>query len=252
MKIPGSSGMWGLSIPPAMLKPRPELPCRESNTVSFPCREGLLPAFPKPFSPSAAGRGVGALTASVVPQGARLRGQRDARPEGRPALISRGARCSSTEHRPDGAGEWEPPRTSLAAASPPRDSEAGGELGEEGVVLGGENLPLLAVPQEETPMLQPARSSGACASHQHPTPAPLPPGMQPQHGANPGTSSADAKICRIGWRGLSGWSGGLQFCLLFLTDMLGASLEFHPAEVCLRGKAGAVPRLQPHPSSIPG
>lgn len=27
MKIPGSSGMWGLSIPPAMLKPRPELPC---------------------------------------------------------------------------------------------------------------------------------------------------------------------------------------------------------------------------------
>lgn len=26
MKIPGSSGMWGLSIPPAMLKPRPEFP----------------------------------------------------------------------------------------------------------------------------------------------------------------------------------------------------------------------------------
>lgn len=28
MNIPGSSGMWGLSIPPAMLKPRPEFPCR--------------------------------------------------------------------------------------------------------------------------------------------------------------------------------------------------------------------------------
>ena len=110
-------------------------------------------------------------------------------------LISRGAWYSSTEQRTDGAGEWEPPRTSLTAASPPRDSEAVCELGEEGVVLGGENLPLLAAPQEETPMLQPARSSGACASHQHPTPAPL---MQPPHGANPVTSSADAKICRIG------------------------------------------------------
>lgn len=29
MKIPGSSGTWGLSMPPAMLKPRPELPCGE-------------------------------------------------------------------------------------------------------------------------------------------------------------------------------------------------------------------------------
>lgn len=29
MKIPGSSGMWGLSIPPAMLKPRPEFPCTQ-------------------------------------------------------------------------------------------------------------------------------------------------------------------------------------------------------------------------------
>lgn len=27
IKIPGSSGMWGLSIPPAMLKPKPEFPC---------------------------------------------------------------------------------------------------------------------------------------------------------------------------------------------------------------------------------
>lgn len=47
---------------------------------------------------------------------------------------------------------------------------------------------------------------GLCQSP-HPTPAPLHPGMQPRHRANPGTSSADAKICRIGWRGLSGWSG---------------------------------------------
>lgn len=51
------------------------------------------------------------------------------------------------------------------------------KLGEEGVVLGGENLPLLAAPQEETPMLQPTRSSRACASHQHPTRTPLHPGM---------------------------------------------------------------------------
>lgn len=29
MKIPGSSGMWGLSIPPAMLKPKPEFPCTQ-------------------------------------------------------------------------------------------------------------------------------------------------------------------------------------------------------------------------------
>lgn len=55
-------------------------------------------------------------------------------------------------------------------------------------------------------MLQPARSSRACASHQHPTPAPLHRGMRPRHRANPRTSSTDAKICRIGWRGLSGWS----------------------------------------------
>lgn len=104
-------------------------------------------------------------------------------------------------------GEWEPPRTSLTTASPLRGSEAGSELGEEGVVLGGENLPLLAAPQEDTPMLQPARSSRAGASHQHPTPAPLHSGMQPWHRANLGTSSADAKICRTGWKGLLGWNG---------------------------------------------
>lgn len=36
MKMPGSSGMWGLSIPPAMLKPRPELPCRKAHGASVP------------------------------------------------------------------------------------------------------------------------------------------------------------------------------------------------------------------------
>lgn len=75
------------------------------------------------------------------------------------------------------------------------------------MVLGGENLPLLAAPQEDTPTLQPARSSRAGASHQHPTPAPLHSGMQPWHRANLGNSSADAKICRTGWRGLLGWNG---------------------------------------------
>lgn len=45
MKIPGSSGTWGLSMPPAMLKPRPELPCGESNAASFPHGQ-LLAASP--------------------------------------------------------------------------------------------------------------------------------------------------------------------------------------------------------------
>lgn len=31
MKMPGSSGIWGLSVPPAMLKPRPEFPCKETQ-----------------------------------------------------------------------------------------------------------------------------------------------------------------------------------------------------------------------------
>lgn len=43
MKIPGSSGMWGLSSPPAMLKPRPEFPCTQVmmstfSTVKHTCR----------------------------------------------------------------------------------------------------------------------------------------------------------------------------------------------------------------------
>lgn len=35
MKIPGSSGMWGLSIPPAMLKPRPEFPCTQVDMYFY-------------------------------------------------------------------------------------------------------------------------------------------------------------------------------------------------------------------------
>lgn len=31
MKMLGSSPTWGLSVPPAMLKPRPELPCRSKH-----------------------------------------------------------------------------------------------------------------------------------------------------------------------------------------------------------------------------
>ncbi len=35
MKIPGSSPMCGLSVPPAMLKPNPELPCsHEKQSVT--------------------------------------------------------------------------------------------------------------------------------------------------------------------------------------------------------------------------
>jgi len=45
---------------------------------------------------------------------------------------------------------------------------------------------------------------------------------------------------------------GLHFCLLFLLDMFGASLELRPAEVCPGGNTGAMPTLQPHPGSIPG
>lgn len=97
-------------------------------------------------------------------------------PEERPAFLS-GVLGTAAWSTTDGVGEWEPPRTSLTTASPRRDSKAGGELGEEEVVLGGENLPLLAAPQEETLMLQPAQTSGDCASHQHPTPAPLHSGM---------------------------------------------------------------------------
>lgn len=32
MKMEGSSPMWGLSVPPAMLNPRPELPCTHKGT----------------------------------------------------------------------------------------------------------------------------------------------------------------------------------------------------------------------------
>lgn len=31
IKMLGSSPMWGLSVPPAILKPRPEFPCREKK-----------------------------------------------------------------------------------------------------------------------------------------------------------------------------------------------------------------------------
>lgn len=44
--------------------------------------------------------------------------------------------------------------------------------GDEGVVLGGANLPSLAAPQEETPTAQPVRRSGAWTDHQHLSPAP--------------------------------------------------------------------------------
>lgn len=33
MKMPGSSPIWGLSVPPAMLKPNPELPCGHENLI---------------------------------------------------------------------------------------------------------------------------------------------------------------------------------------------------------------------------
>lgn len=39
MKMPGSSPMCGLSVPPAMLKPNPELPCgheKQSATTECP------------------------------------------------------------------------------------------------------------------------------------------------------------------------------------------------------------------------
>lgn len=34
MKIPGSSPIWGLSVPPAMLKPNPEFPYRAWRTIN--------------------------------------------------------------------------------------------------------------------------------------------------------------------------------------------------------------------------
>lgn len=44
--------------------------------------------------------------------------------------------------------------------------------GDEGVVLGGENLPSLAAPQEETLKAQPVWRNGAWTHHQHLSPAP--------------------------------------------------------------------------------
>lgn len=81
------------------------------------------------------------------------------------------ARVLGAEHPTDGAGAWEPP----GPPSPPRlcrETEAGSARGDEGVVLGGENLPLLAAPQEETLKAQPVWRNGAWTHHQHLSPVP--------------------------------------------------------------------------------
>lgn len=43
MKMEGSSPMWGLSVPPAMLNPRPELPCAHKGTRGDKHRKQLKP-----------------------------------------------------------------------------------------------------------------------------------------------------------------------------------------------------------------
>lgn len=95
MKIPGSSGTWGLSMPPAMLKPRPELPCGKSNATSFPHGQLLVASPPYTVTPSrGTAWGSGALRASITPRGARLRGQRDA---GRRRGWRSSAECSAQQ-----------------------------------------------------------------------------------------------------------------------------------------------------------
>lgn len=142
-----------------------------------PMGNDLLPALLKWFPPAAGPPGAQEPLQQLSHPGVPGSGGRGMLARGEAGVPQRSARHSSVEHGTDGVGEWESPRTSLTTASPRRDSKAGGELGEEEVVLGVENLPLLAVPQEETLMLQPAQTSGDCASHQHPTPAPLHSGM---------------------------------------------------------------------------
>lgn len=117
MKMPGSSGMWGLSIPPAMLKPRPELPCGKPHAAPVPrghllagsagLRAASPPAAPPLQHPPWSGRAAGAW----------LRGGRRS-----------SARALGAEHPTDGAGAWEPP----GPPSPPRlcrETEAGSERG---------------------------------------------------------------------------------------------------------------------------
>lgn len=120
MKMPGSSGMWGLSIPPAMLKPRPELPCGKPHAAPVPrghllagsagLRAASPPAAPPLQHPPWSGRAAGAW----------LRGGRRS-----------SARALGAEHPTDGAGAWEPP----GPPSPPRlcrETEAGSERGGRG------------------------------------------------------------------------------------------------------------------------
>lgn len=142
-----------------------------------PMGNWLLPAFLKWFPPAAGPPGAQEPLQHLSHPGVPSSGGRGMLARGEAGVPQLSTQHSSVEHGTDGVGEWEPPRTSLTTVSPRRDSKAGGELGEEEVVLGGENLPLLAAPQEETLMLQPAQTSGDCASHQHPTPAPLHSGM---------------------------------------------------------------------------
>lgn len=85
MKMPGSSGMWGLSIPPAMLKPRPELPCGKPQAAAVPCGHFLA--------------GSAVLTAASPPLTASplLREGSGCVAEGRPVLVSPGCWALSTQ-----------------------------------------------------------------------------------------------------------------------------------------------------------
>lgn len=117
MKIPGSSGMWGLSIPPAMLKPRPELPCRKSNTTSFPRRQPLAAGSPEAVSPQPWLPGVQEplqhLSRPRVP-GSGGRGMHGRRGGWRSSAEALGAAAQSTEQMEQESGSRRGP------PSPPR------------------------------------------------------------------------------------------------------------------------------------
>lgn len=63
MKMDGSSPMCGLSVPPAMLKPRPELPWTEGG------EEGQLPSLPTLDKASGEENGFGSCDQSRKGQG---------------------------------------------------------------------------------------------------------------------------------------------------------------------------------------
>lgn len=56
IKMPGSSGTWGLSMPPAILKPRPELPCRRGWRAQSVYSENTRQGFGHPISLSVPGQ----------------------------------------------------------------------------------------------------------------------------------------------------------------------------------------------------